>query len=129
MNNSERRAAMWEAFSQILHYRLTVMFSILAIVSLLFGAMEATKFVLETHASSIDFYALIWYGFTSAWKLFWHAGLVLIVVVLVVAAIVFSTMATILSKAQSAVQNEGYLGFDEPHTPSTPSGELRKDKQ
>ena len=94
---------MWEAFSQILHYRLTVMFSILAIVSLLFGAMEATKFVLETHASSIDLYALIWYGFSSAWKLFWHAGLVLIVVVLVVAAIVFSTMATILSKAQSAV--------------------------
>jgi len=127
MNNSERRAALWEAFSQILHYRLTVMFSILFIVSLLFGAMEAAKFVIETHASSIDASTLFWHGLASVWKFFWYAGIVLIAATLFVAVVIFSTMASVLAKAQSAVQNEGYLGFDEPNTPSTPSGELRKE--
>ncbi len=127
MNNSERRAVFWEAFSQIVRNRVTSMFSILAIVSLLFGAMEAAKLGLEdSHAGSINVDLLFWCGFTSAWNLFWHAGLVLIAAILVVSAILFSTMATILARAQLSVQNEGYLGFDEPNTPSTPSNELRR---
>lgn len=128
MKNSDRRASIWQALSQILHCRMPVMFFTLIFISLFFGSAEAAKLGLTqtTNAGQIDVHALFWFGFVSAWNLFWHAGLIIVAVILFVAAILFSTMASVMANAQATVQNEGYLGFDEPNTPSTPSGELRR---
>jgi len=122
MKNSYRFASIWQALSQILHYRMPVMFLILTFISLFFGAMEAAKLGLtQTNAGPIDAHTLFWFGFASAWNLFWHAGLIIVAAILFVAAVLFSTMVSVLANAQATVQNEGYLGFDEPDTSSTSS--------
>lgn len=54
---------------------------------------------------------------SELWYLFWHLSLIVVALIILMAVLTVFVMVKIMAGAQSAVVNEGYLGFDEPESP------------
>jgi len=127
MTKREIAAARWQTLTQLLNYPLMVVFSAIFTISIFVGFVQAVKLATnQSQSGSIDFFTLSSTGLAAFWYMFWHVGLIMIVVCVLVAVIILSVMSSVMSNAELSIQNEGYLGFDEPNSPSTPSGDFEE---